>query len=76
MSIKNLWIGLMAWSIRLPAAPRAILSVVTGLVFLSFVSAALILPVMAENRLGVQGGSCPDGSPEPWGYYCWPLAPF
>lgn len=55
MSVKNLWIGLMAWSMRLPAAPRAILSLVTGLGFLSFVSAALILPVMAENRLGVQG---------------------
>lgn len=55
MSFKNLWIGLMAWSMRLPAWPRTALSVVTGLFFLSFVSAALILPVMAEKRLGVQG---------------------
>ena len=55
MSFKNLWIGLMAWSMRLPATPRAILSVVTGLGFLSFVSAALILPMMAEKRFGVQG---------------------
>lgn len=55
MNFKNLWIGLMAWSMRLPAGPRAILSVVTGLGFLSFVSAALILPALAERRLGVQG---------------------
>lgn len=55
MSFKNLWIGLMAWSMRLPAWQRAILSVVTGLGFLSFVSAVLILPVMVEKRLGVGG---------------------
>jgi protein-S-isoprenylcysteine O-methyltransferase Ste14 len=55
MSFKNLWIGLMAWSMRLPTGPRTLLSLATGVGFLSFVSAALILPVMAEKRLGFQG---------------------
>lgn len=55
MSFENLWIGLMTWSMSLPVWPRAMLSLVTGLGFLSFVSAAIILPVMAERWLGVEG---------------------
>lgn len=55
MSFKNIWIGLMAWSMRLPDGERIMLSLATGLGFLSFVCAAIILPVTLEKRLGVQG---------------------
>lgn len=55
MDFKEKWIRLMAWSLRLPAGPRAALSAVTGLGFLSFVSAALMIPVVVEKRLGIQG---------------------
>lgn len=55
MSFKNRWIALMAWSMSMPAGLRAILSVVTGLGFLSFVTASIALPIMIERRYGFNG---------------------
>jgi protein-S-isoprenylcysteine O-methyltransferase Ste14 len=45
----------MAWSISRPAGLRAIISVVTGMVFLSFVTASIVLPIMLERRFGFNG---------------------